>query len=168
MLRVLIVAIVITYVIAGIEIHRKHKALHHFSSSNQSERLSVAPDVSMKTTEVQVTTELADLSSPVPEEFRASRRDLESSPHTPPTYSRYNVTIGRGDVPETHGTQKASANRQTNAAWKYTKCAMLFFLALLITWVRHFTSRLKFEDLHLAYPPCMTLSAQRSLSLMRP
>jgi hypothetical protein len=143
-IRIMILCIGIIYVVAGQEIFKKHRALRDFSSSDNgtNQRRSAAAEISFKTTEVQVSTELADLNSP----NTLGQNTPRSGGGQPPRYEQYNVTIGRGDVdveavsaekslshlskPQTH----AIKNRN-NAAWAYTKAAVLFFVALLITWV---------------------------------
>ena len=52
--------------------------------------------------------------------------------------------FGRGHSSFTqYETNISSAKMSSSdaAAWAYTKCAMLFFAALIITWVSHFPER---------------------------
>ena len=52
--------------------------------------------------------------------------------------------FGRGhSIFTQYETNISSAKMSSSdaAAWAYTKCAMLFFAALIITWVSHFSGR---------------------------
>ena len=42
----------------------------------------------------------------------------------------------RSDGMETYSQRRGINREATSAAWAYTKYAMLFFIALLVTWVR--------------------------------
>ncbi|KAI0021863.1 hypothetical protein F4780DRAFT_789629 [Xylariomycetidae sp. FL0641] len=149
------------YIRAGREIYRKRKQLHHFggtSSGYEPDPLSTMDDpYSVKTTEVSVTTESVergqegiDLATLGP---RTSTCTTDRGEHT-----AYSVTIssskdkrrsqqGRSnpsnaDVPpplptgrNRAGTRRRANFEANNAAWSYTKCAILFFTALLVTWI---------------------------------
>lgn len=41
----------------------------------------------------------------------------------------------RSDGVEMHSQRRGMSNEASSAAWAYTKYAMLFFIALLVTWV---------------------------------
>ncbi|KAI9041694.1 uncharacterized protein KD926_006592 [Aspergillus affinis] len=100
--------------------------------------------VCLKTTEIHITSEAA-----APNEISRSVTESLSpiSPHHPPSiYGSYSVTIegGQGSGlplkpprplrPETL-KRRAMVGEINSAAWAYTKYAMLFFIALIITWV---------------------------------
>jgi hypothetical protein len=132
--RICILAVLIIYVISGLEIFRKRRELHAIaaaplsSSTDQDHRFS-----SYKTTEVQVTTELAEI-GPVP--------SSQTEPAGKQNYEPYSIVIEnvpRVLVPSAKGQSAErpshTALRLNHAAWEYTKCAILFFFALLLTWV---------------------------------
>jgi hypothetical protein len=132
--RICILAVLIIYVISGLEIFRKRRELHAIaaaplsSSTDQDHRFS-----SYKTTEVQVTTELAEI-GPVP--------SSQTEPAGKQNYEPYSIVIEnvpRVLVPSAKGQSAErpshTALRLNHAAWEYTKCAILFFFALLLTWL---------------------------------
>ena len=106
------------------------------------------PFMSYRTTEIQVTSELANIGGTATDE--SSQRLLGLTPHgrvvSNQGYEQYSITIERGatqmlPTPRTYSfhTGKNSVALEANAAaWGYTKCALLFFVSLLITWVRAF------------------------------
>ncbi|KAI1391336.1 family A G protein-coupled receptor-like protein [Hypoxylon trugodes] len=144
------------YIRAGGEIYKKRKQLRNFgasSSAHDPDALTSYDPYSTKTTEVTVTTESA--------EENGDGIDLaplgRAAPNKPK--AAYSVTISsdvkdksqQGDiklpiqsnVPPTPSTAKAQVKTQkrkaafdfNHAAWSYSKCALLFFTALLITWI---------------------------------
>lgn len=152
----------VIYVMAGHHIFRKRRALRAFTGRSQSTgattKASVPPLVSpmaisvinpfasFKTTEVQITSEPASTSSPTRNASQASHRT--GTYGTSAAYQQYSVTIERNTEPvavpppPTPGAVPSHRMRQVNAAmdantaaWGYTKCALLFFVSLLITWV---------------------------------
>lgn len=158
------VVIIITffiYIRAGREIYSKRKQLRYFSSAHEPESLTMDDPVSVKTTEVMVTTEDAKTESGIGL-TPPSRDGAEAQPQVGPAYS---VTISSssrnqhtsandyplqsptspsvmlqrpitGRLGTGQGRAKRRANFEANnAAWSYTKCAILFFSALLITWI---------------------------------
>ena len=104
------------------------------------------PFTSYKTTEVRITSELANMSHP-----NSSQPSIKLDPNdkslSAQGYQQYTVTIERGPMspkvqPQLRPSTRRSQNLQHNvaleantAAWGYTKCALLFFVSLLITWV---------------------------------
>ena len=162
--RVCIVASFTIYVLAGRQIFHKRQQLRRFNISPGAHSITpgAAPHddrfSSYKMTEVQVTSEAADLNTrPLRESFNLGMGDRPR----PNAYDQYSVTIGGGSyriasssLPPTFSTSPPSptfpktsgslpqANRQRNAAmeantasWAYTKCCILFFMSLLVTWV---------------------------------
>ena len=99
------------------------------------------PFVSCKTTEVHISSEPA----------KASRTDSQTSlcddhGNRAQGYNPYTVSVGIGSAAsEATPSRMASSGRASHrnhitteansAAWGYTKCAMLFFISLIITWV---------------------------------
>ena len=104
------------------------------------------PFTSYKTTEVHITSELATLpqSNMSQTSVRLDPNDQAMSSHG---YEQYTVTIERGpknsraqisDISSTRNMNQHQHNAALDAntaAWAYTKCAILFFVSLLITWV---------------------------------
>ncbi|TDZ21458.1 G-protein coupled receptor 1 [Colletotrichum sidae] len=157
------IAIVITffiYIRAGREIYQKRKQLRNFSSSDPDQLSTSFHDAltSMKTTEVYVTSEAIDQPSGSIGMSSMSKRGTEAPPAPRMPNPAYSVSIsanrnGRNDVEneaalptetvtiEATATQRPmnSARRRNyeinNAAWAYTKCSILFFTVILITWV---------------------------------
>jgi hypothetical protein len=102
-----------------------------------------------KKTEIHVTSEITHSGS------ESNRLTITSASHIPhrylSPYSPYSVTIEGGSasahdehVPmrtlrssqhDPYAQRRATARDVNSAAWAYTKYAMLFFIALLVTWV---------------------------------
>ena len=98
-----------------------------------------------KTTEIRITREAT---APNIIFQSVAESSIPISRHLPPLYcSPYTVTIegGQGSgIPlkplgpersDSHLHHRAMMAEANSAAWAYTKCAMLFFIALIITWV---------------------------------
>jgi hypothetical protein len=158
MTRVTILVTFFIYIRAGGEIYQKRKMLHNFSVP-EPEPLSSFNDPygSVKTTEVFVTSESVEGTprgiglGPLGSARRGS--EASASPRAPG--AAYSVTISSsknkressGDVvlpiqsnvvappvPRPNLTRRRNYELN-NAAWSYTKCAILFFTAILITWI---------------------------------
>ena len=139
------------YVFAGHDIFQKRKQLRSLSVASSAEFALENPFVSYKTTEIQVTSELANIGGAAPDD--SSQRLLGLTPRSRVTsnqgYEQYSITIERGATQmlptpraQSFHTAKNSVALEANAAaWGYTKCALLFFVSLLITWVRDFCFR---------------------------
>ncbi|KAI1505875.1 hypothetical protein F5X99DRAFT_173629 [Biscogniauxia marginata] len=148
------------YIRAGGDIYRKRKQLHNFGSSGTHDAdLWIFEDpLAVKTTEVSVTTETIGQGQPGIDLAPLGCR--ESASGTEGQNAAYSVTISsskKGDrrsqgpppppTPVAGDSQPPLAARNrpktkrranyeaNNAAWSYTKCALLFFTALLVTWV---------------------------------
>ncbi|KAI9880727.1 MAG: hypothetical protein M1830_001010 [Pleopsidium flavum] len=135
--------IVVTFTIyarAGKEIFKKRQQLRNVS---QTPPFTVIenPFISCKTTEVHISNEPAGL---VRNDSQTSLCDDHGNRMQ--GYNPYTVTveIGSGSSettpPRTSGSRRAfhgsnAANEANSAAWGYTKCAMLFFISLIVTWV---------------------------------
>lgn len=101
------------------------------------------PFTSFKTTEVQITTELASpraTDSQVELQKRVERNYLTHQSE----YEEYSITIERNrNTPRRSGTvlnedeikMRNAAVAANKAAWGYTKCCILFFVSLLVTWI---------------------------------
>jgi len=102
------------------------------------------PFTSFKTTEIHVTSEPAGL--PTSSNTNVSDKlDPKCRVMSSRGYEQYSIKIERGPIsqgpPPTPGTQAAvqrlnrTAMEANTAAWGYTKCALMFFVSLMITWV---------------------------------
>ena len=141
--RICILAAFTIYVSAGREIFKKRRQLRSFNNIDDDQPFSA-----VKTTDVQVTSELVSL----------PREDAGPAAHDPAakTYEAYSVNIAasipmsprhpmnpRSDRPVMiHGSSMSSmhirnriAVEANTAARGYTKVALLFFISLLVTWV---------------------------------
>lgn len=150
-------AIVITffiYIRAGRTIYEKRRELREVSTSDGD---VLDPGFgTLKTTEVSVTTEFAH-APPTPIHLQSLRRHQSA---VPSSGEQYSVTISADpgpsikeavsssdcSTPTTPAVVKISTrfpnalnrshvHERNNAAWSYTKCAILFFTAILITWI---------------------------------
>ncbi|KAI5924638.1 hypothetical protein F4810DRAFT_110265 [Camillea tinctor] len=146
------------YIRAGRDIYRKRKQLHNFGSSGTHDAdLWIFDDpLAVKTTEVSVTTETIGKGQQGIDLAPLGRNDAMSCAEAGQN-AAYSVTISsskkgdrrsQGPSPPDAGdaqptpsirprpkTKKRSNYEANNAAWSYTKCALLFFTALLVTWV---------------------------------
>ncbi|KAI1853549.1 hypothetical protein JX266_001533 [Neoarthrinium moseri] len=154
-----ILATFFIYLRAGRDIYNKRRQLRYFSSSHDPEPLTMDDPFSSKTTEVMVTTEEASNGQEGIDLVTLDRDNTEAGPSQPSQGGAYSVTISssvRRD-PGSHaefslpvqsnvqiqepstarpGRQKRRANFEANnAAWSYARCAILFFTAILITWI---------------------------------
>lgn len=145
------------YIRAGRTIYLKHKQLNNFGSSNDDPLSTVDALATIKTTEVSVTTEVRETAGSI----SLQPLDRRGAPdvNNPNSNGLYTVTISAdtpsGDIADvvlpiqhqqTHTSFRTPAqranhqakrrNRELNsAAWSYTKCSILFFTAILITWI---------------------------------
>lgn len=144
---------------AGRAIFIKRKQLRSFNN-NPALMMVENPFTSFKTTEIHVTSELA--SPPTPSDTDVSDKlNPKSNVTSNRGYEQYSIKIERGPLaqgpPPTPGAQAAvqrnnrTALEANTAAWGYTKCALMFFVSLMITWVRlaplspsHFVQRRSF------------------------
>jgi len=150
------VAIAVTFAIyfrAGKEIYKKRKQLANFKRPPPDPMPIIHdPFTSMKTTEVHVTSESIE-NNPSPLDVATLGRRLD-----PDERPQYSVTVSSkpaiqyriGNMPtfpSKHGlpkpqkseypqpTRRYAAVEANSAAWSYTKVAVLFFTALLVTWI---------------------------------
>ncbi|EXV03656.1 7 transmembrane receptor domain protein [Metarhizium robertsii] len=150
------------YIRAGRTIYEKHKQLRGFNSSDP-DPLSVNGDAisTVKTTEITVTSEVAgERGMQLASMNRQNSNSVQStrSPNgaytvhisadlnnTAQTYDEDALPIQGTTLQHTSTVQLAprrpaniSRRRNhelNNAAWSYTKCSILFFTAILITWI---------------------------------
>jgi hypothetical protein len=143
--RVIILATFFIYIRAGREIYTKRRQLRKLDSSENGGYDAEAPNphelYPIRTTEIKVTSE--SVAGP-------QREANNEATQSPTMESRaYSITISSDrepppPVPTSAGAltsaAQAKAKRNWNrdfsrAAWAYTKCAILFFTALLVTWI---------------------------------
>lgn len=128
------------YVRAGKEIFKKRQELRSFT---QAPTFTVIenPFISCKTTEVEISSEPAAV---VRNDSQTSLCDDHGNRMH--GYNPYSVSVEIGSAasesipPRTAGYGRPAhrnkvSNEATSAAWGYTKCALLFFISLIITWV---------------------------------
>ncbi|KAM0438949.1 hypothetical protein ACHAPT_001710 [Fusarium lateritium] len=142
------------YIRAGHTIYRKRRELDNFSSTDQDLTSLGDALATVKTTEVSVTTEVMTPNAIHLQPLGRRAPDVNSPQDTNGAYS---VTISAdtssGDIADvvlpvqqqqTRTSMQVPAQRNpirrrnrelNNAAWQYTKCALLFFTAILITWI---------------------------------
>lgn len=158
------VVIAITFVIyfwAGKEIFAKRRQLRRFSNAASDAAFPViqnpflSPFVSVKTTEIRVTSELADLPAKnlstnsfvlnengrivSGQSFDPYTVSIASNP-TADLTSLQASSLPRSSTSMGFGSDRAAKQRRAameanKAAFSYCKCAFLFFASLLITWV---------------------------------
>ena len=138
------------YIRAGGDIYRKRKLLRNFSSSNDRRPPTGDPHLATKTMEVTVTSEVAEDGGIQPN--RLPDRIVSARPSVEEPDPVYSVTISSDAKAarvayEEPPTPVAASRREelrtqrkanmdiNTAVWNYTKCAILFFTALLVTWI---------------------------------
>lgn len=154
------------YIRAGSTIYRKRRELDDFSSTDRDLTYGGGDHIgTIKTTEVSVTTEIL---SPDAIHLQSMSRQAPD-PSNPSSNGVYSVHItaqtSSGDIEDevipieqqqTRASIQVPSQQQqrsvvnparrrnrelNNAAWQYTKCALLFFTAILITWVPSSSNR---------------------------
>ena len=147
------------YILAGIDIYKKGGQLRFFKHQNFEDMVMPAdPFTNTKTTDIEISTELTHFpNAHGPPSSLSKSRTTDGSSLPTAGYEPYTVRIERGptnhqqqqmpSAPSTSSVPHQPANGngvlEANAAAKaYTKCAMLFFLSLLITWVSSLASLL--------------------------
>ncbi|KAI1124805.1 G-protein coupled receptor [Nemania abortiva] len=149
---VILLATFFIYIRAGREIYKKRRQLRKLDSSstggNELDIFKLYELYPMKTTEISVTSESVTQSQP--KAGIDPLRDLESKTSSEPQApAAYSITISSdrepppvipSNIDASTNVAQAKAKRRKNqeasgAAWAYTKCAILFFTALLVTWI---------------------------------
>ncbi|KAI1827862.1 G-protein coupled receptor [Xylaria intraflava] len=156
---VIISATFFIYIRTGGEIFKKRRELHHMDYQYDFESFEM---YATKTTEISVTSEPAaqdpsktrnnmflgpeskDTSGPQPSPTRSitisSARDPSNPPLSPispmsPMSPMPPTVEGPRHAARTKSKRKVKNTGADSAAWAYTKCAILFFTALLVTWI---------------------------------
>lgn len=152
------------YIRAGREIYRKHKQLKdlNYTSHYESEPLPMDGISSSKTTEVSVTVtdaqgagiDLSPLGASATKHQSISAQSQRSAAYSVSISARPSNKAGHSPTAATttHPASSSQPNKPKsghratldahNAAWSYTKCALLFFTAMLVTWIPSSTNRL--------------------------
>lgn len=127
----------------------KRKQLRAFNNSYRPTCIAVEyPFTSFKTTEVHITSELVELSNeglpnPVGKtDGLGITTTINSAPRSP-TIDSTSLSPKVRTSSKTASSRRTDLQRRNNraameantAAWSYTKCAILFFISLLVTWV---------------------------------
>ena len=144
------------YIYVGVGIFRKRSQLRNFGSDHSNAVQSI---VSTKTTEVRVTRELNTWRNSASQSsvIKGEDVDVEARPVVackPGGYRQYSVTINSGKGPtvgvttlsSSHGHALPRTRETTDVAWSYTRAAVAYFVAMLVTWVSH--SFFRFFVLH--------------------
>ncbi|MCJ1295562.1 hypothetical protein MMC34_007125 [Xylographa carneopallida] len=161
-----ILIIFVIYIWAGIEIFEKRRQLRTFKHPVSEVTVIANPFTSYVTTEVEITSEAN------PNTTRLSPQPYNLEEDVPGYgFSAYVVKVERGqERPESplvrsiHSRQQNVAMDANTAAWGYLKCAMLFFVSLLITWVPSSANRVH----SLIYPNEVTFSFNYAGALVLP
>ena len=150
---VCIVAASVIYIKAGREIFSKRRQLRAFNQPTRPVVVPVEnPFTSYKTTEVKITSEAMGPPATPEKQIESFESTPDSKrPASTVQFDRYTVTINsspqstslsprsptRNEAQQRIQYQRCTAAMEANAAaWSYCKCAMLFFVSLLVTWVR--------------------------------
>ena len=135
---------------AGVDIYNKRGQLRSFQHQSSTNMEVMNPFTNTRTTEIEISSELA--SFPCGPRSSLSKFRMTDGPLPFPEYEQYSIRIERGPTkpqPQMSNTQitpgfprrPANAALEANTAIKaYTKCAVLFFVSLLITWVSTYPS----------------------------
>ncbi|KAI0969896.1 G-protein coupled receptor [Xylaria arbuscula] len=148
---VIILATFFIYIRTGKEIYQKRRQLRKADSSSHGgqdyELSKLDENYTKKTT---VTTEISIVSESVDQAHQKAedelRQDIESKAASAP--GAYSIMISSSrqapPIPNKVGTaantsqpkgKRKRSHEANNAAWAYTKCAILFFTALAVTWI---------------------------------
>ncbi|KAI1750105.1 G-protein coupled receptor [Xylaria castorea] len=152
---VILAATFFIYIRAGGEIYRKRRQLRKLDSSSVGgggtdvEMFKLEEAYPVKTTEISVTSESA--TQPKGDDAHALQNPKSNSAQESEAAAAYSITISsdRGprsprpvpsNKPAPTNLTQAKVKRRKNhdlnsAAWAYTKCAILFFTALAVTWL---------------------------------
>ena len=136
--------------VSGRELFHRRRQLAQFGGSSERGSTPVEnPFTSYKITEVQITSEVA---SPRPFDSASTNSHMELQQVNPESqyldgrkaYEQYSITIERGrEAPnrtamamnEDEIRLRNTVMASNRAAWAYTKCCVLFFTSLMITWI---------------------------------
>ncbi|KAI1423750.1 G-protein coupled receptor [Xylaria sp. FL1777] len=147
---VVILATFFIYIRAGREIYRKRRQLRKADSSSHGHDYEMSQLGELYSKKTTVTTEISVTSESVAQSHQKAQdelRDVESKADSVPSAYSIMISSGRRQAPAIPNNQNSPANTSqgkgkkkknneaSSAAWVYTKCAILFFTALLVTWI---------------------------------
>jgi hypothetical protein len=116
------------YVSVGTEIYRNQKQLRNLASQSRPTFQS------MKKVEVRISSQPADIFCGAAQDRPEDGSFLQGR-----EFLQYTANISSADHSHATDFHVLNSGAQTSssdaAAWAYAKCAMLFFAALIITWV---------------------------------
>ena len=149
--RCAILASFTIYAVSGRELFQRRRQLSRFNGASSDSRPTPIenPFTSFKITEVQITSELA---SPRPFDNGSTESQMELQQANlerqflrgQKDYEQYSITIERGlgaptrtalTMNEDEIRLRNTVMASNRAAWAYTKCCVLFFTSLMITWI---------------------------------
>lgn len=144
--RVVLLITMTIYAFVGKVVYKNHRQFRNLHTTTDNATTTAIPNdgadsggapVNSKTTEVHITSESV-LESGFDTAFDSDRDNFKARPSAE-KYPRYAVNIESSIEPTARNDGQAPQRRTTStadrAAWAYLKCALLFFFALLITWV---------------------------------
>ena len=150
-IRICILTTFSIYLLTGLEIFKRRSQLRSFSHDSASEASMIEnpftnPFSSFKITEVTITSELVGLPHSNGSQTSLKYDSMGRAMSGQQNYEQYSVTIERGPmspiftVPKSpksnlHPPHRNAAMEANAAAYSYLKCALLFFVSLIITWV---------------------------------
>jgi hypothetical protein len=125
----------IIYALAGKEVYQKRKAVKS-CSAHQPSTFDEDTTISSKPTEIRITSEAVQGERKDAYQFhvRHSAASFHAFRKYPNMPSIFNLLANLRQR-QTKAMPKGILGRTLTAAWAYVKCALLFFIALLITWV---------------------------------
>ncbi|KAL3963515.1 hypothetical protein ACCO45_000519 [Purpureocillium lilacinum] len=136
------------YLRSGTTIYRKHQQLRKFQGSTSGGMSSSTRGntvTNMRTTEVVVTSEVVTKSETMELHTIGGQSTAHATTATPngieagTSQPQTSTQTGTNATSVTAGGAPRPSNRIhqeiNNAAWQYTKCALLFFVVILITWL---------------------------------
>lgn len=131
--RVVLILTMAIYTLTGRDIYQKRQSLREFSAlPHIKESESSAPN--SQTTDVQITSQAA-LKFPQSLQHAHGMRNFGFSNPSPDSQGNQPYTIKIESPKRSRGCPSSGSYNTDIAAWAYTKVALLFFAALLITWV---------------------------------
>lgn len=142
--RVIILITVSIYIRAGRTIFENHKQLREFKSDHDVTSVNGEEVTAIKRTEVTVTTGTAGGSThPGPiaghDPFRGDYSVRVSADHNTSPSTDVMLPVPLAPLQSQISTRRSSTRRGSyefkSAAWSYTKCSLLYFTAILITWI---------------------------------
>lgn len=149
--RICIVVAFSIYVAAGREIFRKRKQLRAFQGYPPAveEATIQVPGERHRSNNVHISREVTVSGEPVPSPNWLPQVPRSQVVKPQRGYEQYSVSIERGSIRASTGQHQlrpgtaisrvhhnhTAALAANKAAWGYTKCAILFFVSLTITWV---------------------------------